>query len=250
MRKKTKNLITMKKDGTPATPTSSLLEYEQQLRHREHLLNEREAMLATRERALLDQNNAADDNTYASPINRLVKTLVFGALDGVTTTFAIVCSAIAVGQEHIAVTNIFVLGVANLVADGFSMGMGDFLSTIAEAGDASGLSPEQAHRHQLEAGKMGVIMFLSFVLFGGIPLFAFIPFITRGVGQPHEDKVHDTFQKACLLCAMSLFFLGLLKGKLNGSKNPLKTGVVMVFSGGIASVLSFTVSATVHSALK
>ena len=58
-----------------------------------------------------------------------VKSLVYGGLDGIITTFAVV-SGVAGAELGAAV--ILILGVANLMADGVSMGIGDYLSTKSE----------------------------------------------------------------------------------------------------------------------
>jgi VIT1/CCC1 family predicted Fe2+/Mn2+ transporter len=54
---------------------------------------------------------------------------VFGAIDGVVTTFAVV-AGVAGAQLSSAV--VLVLGFANLLADGFSMAIGNFLSVRSE----------------------------------------------------------------------------------------------------------------------
>ena len=54
---------------------------------------------------------------------------VLGAIDGVVTTFAIVAGVAGAGYStRVAI----VLGVANLLADGFSMAVGNFMSTKSE----------------------------------------------------------------------------------------------------------------------
>lgn len=58
-----------------------------------------------------------------------VKSIVYGGLDGIVTTFAVV-SGVAGADLGPAV--ILILGVANLLADGVSMGIGDYLSTKSE----------------------------------------------------------------------------------------------------------------------
>ena len=45
---------------------------------------------------------------------------MFGGLDGIITTFAIVCAAVGAGMDDKAV---IVMGLANLVADAISMGV-------------------------------------------------------------------------------------------------------------------------------
>jgi VIT1/CCC1 family predicted Fe2+/Mn2+ transporter len=55
--------------------------------------------------------------------------LVYGGLDGVVTTFAVVSGVVgaSLGSDVI-----LILGLANLLADGFSMGSGAYLSTKSE----------------------------------------------------------------------------------------------------------------------
>ncbi len=50
--------------------------------------------------------------------------LVYGANDGIITTFAVVCGVVG---ANLSVRIILILGFANLVADGFSMGASNFL---------------------------------------------------------------------------------------------------------------------------
>ncbi|OQS03203.1 hypothetical protein THRCLA_04498 [Thraustotheca clavata] len=59
-----------------------------------------------------------------------IKSAVFGGLDGIITTFATVTSVAGSGLPHAV---ILILGLAHLVADGLSMGMGDYLSSQAES---------------------------------------------------------------------------------------------------------------------
>lgn len=58
-----------------------------------------------------------------------IKNIVFGGLDGIITTFAVVSGATGGG---LSVEVILILGFSNIFADAFSMGMGDALSTKAE----------------------------------------------------------------------------------------------------------------------
>ena len=58
-----------------------------------------------------------------------LKSAVYGGLDGIITTFATVTSVAGSGLHH---SVILILGLAHLVADGLSMGLGDTLSSQAE----------------------------------------------------------------------------------------------------------------------
>ncbi|CAM6127523.1 unnamed protein product [Calypogeia fissa] len=58
-----------------------------------------------------------------------VKSIIYGGLDAIVTSFALVASVSGGGIGSGAV---LVLGLANLIADGISMGFGDYLSTTTE----------------------------------------------------------------------------------------------------------------------
>ncbi len=60
---------------------------------------------------------------------RYIKSFVYGGLDGIITTFAVVAG---VAGASLSPGVVLILGFANLVADGLSMAIGDFLSTKAE----------------------------------------------------------------------------------------------------------------------
>jgi len=54
---------------------------------------------------------------------------VYGGIDGAITTFAVVAGA---AGANLSVSIVIILGMANLIADGFSMSIGNFFSTQAE----------------------------------------------------------------------------------------------------------------------
>ncbi|MBT8038039.1 MAG: VIT1/CCC1 transporter family protein [Verrucomicrobiae bacterium] len=65
----------------------------------------------------------------AEPSQSYLRDFIYGAIDGAVTTFAVVASVAATGLSSGVV---IILGVANLLADGFSMAAGNFLGTRAE----------------------------------------------------------------------------------------------------------------------
>lgn len=78
---------------------------------------------ATIERAIREETPLqARAGTY-------IGSMVYGALDGIVTTFAVVSG---VAGAELGAKVILILGIGNLVADGFSMGTGDYLSTKSE----------------------------------------------------------------------------------------------------------------------
>lgn len=59
-----------------------------------------------------------------------LKDYIYGGIDGIVTTFAIVSGVAGAG---LSAGVVIVLGLANLIADGFSMGISNFLGSRAEA---------------------------------------------------------------------------------------------------------------------
>ncbi len=58
-----------------------------------------------------------------------IKSAVYGGLDGIVTTFAVVAG---VAGASLSAGIVLILGFANLIADGLSMAIGDYLSTKSE----------------------------------------------------------------------------------------------------------------------
>lgn len=75
-----------------------------------------------------DHKSAAEEK-HAGDAGDFIKSLVFGGLDGIITTFAIVCAAIG---ADLSKKTVIIMGLANLMADAISMGLGDALSEKAE----------------------------------------------------------------------------------------------------------------------
>lgn len=79
-------------------------------------------------------NTGSDENHLSSKLCGLfdgehLKSIVYGGLDGIITTFAVVAGASGGG---LGTNVILILGFSNIFADALSMGMGDALSTKAE----------------------------------------------------------------------------------------------------------------------
>ena len=59
-------------------------------------------------------------------IRDYAKSIVYGGMDGIVTTFAVVAGAVG---GNLGIKPILILGFSNLLADGFSMAVGDYLSS-------------------------------------------------------------------------------------------------------------------------
>jgi VIT1/CCC1 family predicted Fe2+/Mn2+ transporter len=72
---------------------------------------------------------AEAEEEHTQEQGKYVKSIVYGGLDGIITTFAVVAG---VAGATLSAGVVLILGFANLIADGLSMAIGDFLSTRAE----------------------------------------------------------------------------------------------------------------------
>ncbi|WP_083481136.1 VIT1/CCC1 transporter family protein, partial [Jannaschia donghaensis] len=77
---------------------------------------------------------------------------VYGGIDGAVTTFAIVAGVAGAG---LPVGVILALGIANVLADGFSMAAGNYSGTKADRDDRARLwAREEIHIEQYPAGEL------------------------------------------------------------------------------------------------
>lgn len=197
----------------------------------------------------------------------LIKPLVFGGIDGLTTTLALVWGSIAAGEQMVSSSAVLILGVANLMATALSMGIGDYVGTLAEFeaqlndhGSSSntssnisgnGTSPsvlggggggvggggKPLSRSDVKAAAMrsGLTMFAAFVAFGGMPL---LPYLPAWVGLSSGNRrVLST-----ILCASSFFVLGYVRSRMEGAhqwSTALRTSSHMLAMGMAAALMSF-----------
>lgn len=74
---------------------------------------------------------------HRSPLSVHLKEVIYGGVDGIITTFAVVAgfSGAAISNEattQLSFLVVLLFGVANLVADGISMGLGNYLAVRSE----------------------------------------------------------------------------------------------------------------------
>ena len=111
--------------------------------------------------------------------------LVYGANDGLITTFAVV-AGVAGGALSSRAT--LIIGAANLFADGLSMAVGNYLSIRSREGAlaAQNLPEEEAH-----PARHGLATLLAFVAAGGVPLLPFTISIGAQPDRVDRPDVHD-----------------------------------------------------------
>jgi len=156
--------------------------------------------------------------------------IVYGANDGIITTFAVVAAAAGAGVSS---TIILILGIANLVADGFSMGASKYLSLVSEQ------SVERAGTSGRSAFNDGLATFIAFVIVGAIPL---VPFLI-------PDAAEDAFFIATVATATTFFVVGAARS-LVINKNPILAGLEMLIVGGAASAIAYGLGSWVETLIR
>jgi len=73
-----------------------------------------------------DENVIHESNNWFNKYQEYLGEFVYGGIDGAVTTFAVVSGAVGAGLSN---NIILILGFANLLADGFAMSVGAYLST-------------------------------------------------------------------------------------------------------------------------
>ncbi len=215
-----------------------------------------------------------------------LKSAIYGGLDGIITTFAVVAG---VAGASLSSGIVLILGFANLFADGLSMAIGDFLSTKSEQEyhraerqreqweadnypegeklelvqlyEGKGISGPDArkmvdiiskHRKAwvdimmveelgiLESDespiKNAIVTFVSFCVFGFIPLAAFV------LSSMFSFFEGWLFIAASILTALTLFTLGALKTRFTG-RSWFISGLEMLAVGGIAAGAAYGIGA-------
>jgi VIT1/CCC1 family predicted Fe2+/Mn2+ transporter len=149
--------------------------------------------------------------------------LVFGANDGIVTTFAVVSG---VTGAQLSARVIIILGLANLLADGLAMGAGNYLGMRSEQEyqqNANGVVREG----RVHAVGHGAAIFLAFVLAGSVPL---LPFVLA----PGEDG----FALSCLGTAIALFAVGSLRTFVTRARWFI-SGLEMLLIGSLAAAAAY-----------
>lgn len=151
--------------------------------------------------------------------------MVFGANDGIVTTFAVVSG---VTGAALSPRIIIILGLANLLADGFAMGAGNYLGMRSEQ-EYKNNTTGAAREGPVHAFGHGAAIFLAFVLAGSVPLLPFL-FAPRG----------DLFLLSCLATGTALFVVGSLRTFVTRARW-FVSGLEMLLIGSLAATAAYLV---------
>lgn len=181
--------------------------------------------LALRRKLLLDSLVAPRRRSQAL-VRHYLPDLVFGANDGIITTFAVVSGVVGASLSNRV---IIILGFANLIADGVSMGASNFLSRRSDAEALEDPGRREAARH-------GTATLLGFVSAGVVPLAAYL------LPLPSDAR----FPAAIALTLASLFLVGAFRAFLTKARF-VRSGLEMLLVGSLAAGVAFGIGALLSS---
>ncbi len=231
-----------------------------------------------------------------SPVSVYLKEVIYGGVDGIITTFAVVAgfSGAALSGDtttQLSFLVVLLFGLANLFADGVSMGLGNFLAVRSEQSRYCSIYAKERHEskhngdeeaeetrtilvqkgfsesdaatlteiykknerywvdfmmsHELKIPDptdenpfyTGFATFVSFVVFGSIPL---VPFVFMSGHDPES-----VFYFSATSAFLALILLGFLKGSVVGTGKWQSIGEV-VLVGSVAASIAFIVGTFFH----
>jgi vacuolar iron transporter family protein len=158
---------------------------------------------------------------------------VYGANDGIVTTFAVVSGA---AGASLSGETVLIMGLANLIADGFSMGSSSFLAIRTEEDVhkvTHKLFRRKVHNH---ATSRSMVTFLAFVCAGAVPL---LPFIIDGADG-------NTFLVSAIGAGTTFFVVGGLRTVVT-KRGFFISGLEMLVVGGMAASLAYGVGFAVRA---
>ena len=222
---------------------------------------------------------------HADQSAKYIKNIIFGGIDGIITTFSIIAACFGSGLE---IKYIIAMGAANLVADAFSMGFGDYISSLfenkyiiserdkeawefdhnneyetnemIELYENEGLEKEDSKKiveiltsnpkykdffiksmvnmelglelpdenYKKEIKKEGMITFLSFIVFGFIPLFTYLV-----ANWFKFEKYNHIFIFDCFVTLITIMLLGYFQAVI--TKQPKLIGCLSLTLNGLIS---------------
>jgi VIT1/CCC1 family predicted Fe2+/Mn2+ transporter len=163
-----------------------------------------------------------EPRTLVGAAGHYIRDLVYGAIDGVITTFAVVAG---VTGGTLAPVAVLVLGAANLFADGLSMGVGNYLGIRS---DERVREAQQLPEQEAFPFRHGLATFAAFVLAGVVPL---VPYMFPGTAS-------SRFAWSIVLSLSVLFAVGASRARV-GTGTWWANGLEMVGLGAVVGAVAF-----------
>lgn len=175
-----------------------------------------------------DPRTGHEPNGIRALAEHYLKDLVYGANDGIITTFAVVAG---VAGAQLDARIVLILGFANLLADGFSMGASNFLSIRSDEAvrSSTGLAVLEPF-----PGRHSLATFGAFVIAGCVPLLSYVVATTT-----------EPFLTAVLLTLATLFVVGAARSLVTGLRW-WWSGLEMLLVGSAAAAVAYGVGSFVE----
>ena len=157
-------------------------------------------------------------------IKSYIKDIIYGANDGIVTTFAVIAGVAGASLAH---TTILIVGFASLFADGFSMAASNYLGTKSECDvlEVQGIECEPGRQV-----KSALYTFFAFILAGLVPL---LPYLFS-YSNP------SVFRYSVIATALVLFGVGAMRAVLT-RRSFLYSGLERLLVGGVAATIAYYV---------
>lgn len=149
--------------------------------------------------------------------------VVYGGIDGIVTTFAVIAASAGAGLESGIV---IVLGFANLIADGFSMGISAYLSEKTKV--------EQDRNDSHNPVGVGIATFSAFIAVGVLPVMVYlIDYLAEW-----NNSANTLFGYASVIAVIAFAAIGY--GRSIESKESYARAIIeTVLLGSIAAIIAF-----------
>ena len=157
-----------------------------------------------------------------------IRELIYGANDGIITTFAVV-AGVAGGGLSLRV--VLIIGAANLLADGLSMAVGNYLSIRSHE---SVLETQELPEEEAFPRRHAAATFLAFVVAGAVPL---LPYMVPTLPV-------DRFVSSAALTLLAMFAVGASRA-LIANVRWWQAGCEMLGLGAVVAAIAYGSGAVV-----
>jgi VIT1/CCC1 family predicted Fe2+/Mn2+ transporter len=162
-----------------------------------------------------------------------VRELIYGANDGIITTFAVVAGVAGGG---LSVRVVLIIGAANLFADGLSMAVGNYLSIRSHE---SVLETQDLPEEEAFPIRHASATFLAFVVAGSLPL---MPYMVPAV-------TFNRFALSISMTFLSMFIVGASRA-LIANVQWWRAGLEMLGLGAVVAALAYASGAVVAAVIE
>ncbi len=149
---------------------------------------------------------------------------MYGAIDGTVTTFAIIAG---VAGASLSPAIVLILGISNVLADGFSMASSNYLAEKSHQDQSATMN---VHTPM----KTALATFGSFVVVGTIPLVSYIISAIFGIWEGKQ------FLVSIIFTSVAFILIGQVRGKITKTSR-FNAALETLFIGGIAAIVAYVV---------